>query len=266
MPSPFPGMNPFLENPNVWEDFHRSLLLHVRDALVPQTGKKYRVRIEERLYLRELSADERFFGRSDVHVTLGGPRAAATASPASASAATLAYPLVLPGVDETRERYLEVVDRQSERVVTVLELLSPTNKRGPSDADAAAYLKKRNRLMRSGVHLVEIDLLRAGTRPQPPEAPPSDYQMLVARTRAPATVEIWSVGLREALPRLPIPLADPDPDVVLDLKEVLERTCDLAGYANEIYGWNPVPPLLPKDAAWAEELLREAGLRNPATA
>ena len=264
MTSPFPGMDPFIEHPHTWEDFHHAYLTYVREWLAPQARPRYQVRIEQRVYLRELSAEERLISQSDVHVVMTNRPGSLAGGLAVATAPTMAFPMELPGVLEIKEGYLEIVDRDTRDVITVIELLSPTNKRGAGDADAKSYLKKRERLMRTGVNLVELDLLRGGSRPQPPASPHSDYQMLVARSKLPAVLEVWSLGVRDPLPMLPIPLVAPDADLVLDTRQVLDRTYDIAGYDTEIYDRPLSPPLLPKDAEWAEELLRGAGFRPSA--
>jgi hypothetical protein len=246
-------MNPYLEQTDTWEDFHASFIAYARDTLTPQVGANYLVKIETRLYLHELSAEERrFFAKADVGVTAAGPRARA----ASAPAATITAPLQLslPAVETVRENYLEIFDRRERRVVTVLELLSPTNKTPGPDHDA--YVGKRRSLLASWVHLVEIDLRRGGARPTPPELPSCDYYALVSRyEQRPHVVDVWPIRLRERLPVLPVPLTSPDPDVHLDLQALLHRVYDAADYGKYIYGEAPQPPLAPDDAAWAGALV-----------
>ena len=254
MPSPFPGMNPFLEQAAEWSDFHLRFIAHAADALATQAGNRYFVKGEVRLILRELSAAERgLVGIADVGVSEGSPEAPRS-SVAVADAPRLLLPL--PAVETNREHYLEILDSRRRRVITVIELLSPSNKKPGPDRDA--FLAKRHNLMRS-VNYVELDLLRAGRRTAPPELPRCDYALLVCR-QGERDAAVWNLGVREPLPRLPIPVSEPDPDLSLDIKAVLEETYDKANFAAYLYKYLPEPPLPPADAAWAEELLQSAGI------
>jgi hypothetical protein len=251
MPSPFPGMNPYLEQEDTWEDFHQRFLTHAADELGGRVRGNYLVKIEVRLYFHELSAEERrYFGRADVGVTtspaagLSGPATAGVMAPLQ---------LVLPAVDVERQSFLEIRDRRSRRVVTVLELLSPTNKTPGPDRDA--YLGKRRQLLAGPTHLVEIDLRRSGTRPHPPDLPACAYYVLVSRYADRPKVDFWPIGLRERLPVVPIPLLPPNPDLLLDVQALLDRVYDAANYNKYIYGETPQPPLTADDAAWAHQLV-----------
>jgi hypothetical protein len=252
MPSPFPGMNPFLEQNDSWEDFHANFIARIQEKLSGEVGDNYLVKIEVRVLLHELSADERhFIGEADVGIA--GPRLQGTAS----SMATLPSPELLhfPAVNRERHKYLEIRDRRSRRLVTVIELLSPSNKSPGPDRDD--YLSKRTQYVTSGVQLVEIDLRRGGVRPGPPLIPACDYYVAIGRYPTGDVWGLWRVGLRERLPTIPVPLAPPDADVPLDLQEVLHRTYDAAGYAKYIYQETPDPPLPPEDAAWARKIAEQ---------
>lgn len=252
MPSPFPGMDPYLEQNDTWEDFHLRFIAHAGDMLAGDVGDNYLVKIEARIYVRQLSEEERHFtGRADAAVT----EAAGAATQRAGGTALLSAPidLVLPETEMQREPYLEVRDRRDRRVVTVLELLSPANK--TPGADREAYLAKRRTLLRSMTHLVEIDLRRGGTRPQFPALPSCDYYALVSRYQDRPHVGLWPIGLRERLPPIPVPLTPPDADVVLDLQALLQRVYDAAGYGKYIYAEKPQPPLAAADDAWASALL-----------
>lgn len=250
MPSPFPGMNPFLEQNDSWQDFHNSCITHMRDMLSVPVGDKYLVKIEVRLYIHELSAEERrFFGQADVGV-MDTRRETSTAG-----TATLTAPmrLTLPRMEIERHARLEIRDRRGREIITVIELLSPANKR-PGE-DQTDYLAKRSNTLACRANLVEIDLLRGGERPRPPEIPPCDYYVLVSRAREWPHVDFWPVSLRERLPVIPIPLAASDPDIPLDLQALLDRTYDAAGYGKYIYGERPEPPLSPADEEWARQFI-----------
>ena len=254
MPSPFPGMNPFLEQPDTWEDFHNTFLSYARAVIQNQVRNKYIVKVEMRLYLHELSGEERrYFGRADVG--LSTPNAApSTTSETSTLTAPMELWLPAVAIDEERQTFLEIRDTLSRRLLTVIELLSPSNKTGPDRDD---YLRKRRLLLRGGIHLVEIDLHRGGQRPSPPDLPLCDYYVLVSRAPARPRVGIWPISLREPLPVIPIPLNPPDPDVPLDLQALLHEVYDDAGFGNYIYNERPDPPLNPDDKAWARQFVPE---------
>jgi hypothetical protein len=244
-------MNPYLEQNDTWEDFHHNFIIRAQEMLAPQVGENYLVKVEVRRYLHELSADERrYFGRADVGVAAPG---VSTEAPAGTSAVTAPVKLSLPAVDVERHSSLEIRDRRHRRVVTVLELLSPTNKASGPDRDE--YLLKRAQILAGRTHLVEIDLRRGGQRPGPPELPRCDYYALVSRSQDRPTLGVWPINLRDPLPVVPIPLTPPDADVTLDLQALLHRVYDAVDYGKYIYGETPQPPLSDEDTAWAREFV-----------
>lgn len=254
MPSPFPGMNPYLEQSDTWEDFHHDFLTRARESLSAQVGPNYLVKLEVRIYLRELSDEERqFFGRADVAVTSSVER---TNSATVRTTIEAPVELTLPASDVSSESWLEIRDRRDRRTVTVIELLSPTNKTPGPDRDS--YLGKRRSLLASLSHFVEIDLLRGGERPHLPELPPCDYYALVSRYARRPRLGLWPIALRERLPEIPIPLVAPDADVSLDLQKIVHRVYDAADYGKYIYAESPQPPLSPGDADWARRFLPAA--------
>jgi len=249
MPSPFPGMNPYFEQSYDWEEFHLKFIARTQEVLFSLIGAKYIVKAETRPLLHERSAEERrYFGKADVGIVEG------TGLGRDAFAATLVAPmqLELPAVDVEKERYIEVIDKQHRRVVTVIELLSPSNKTPGSDRDA--YLSKREQLLHRQVHFVEIDLRRGGQRPTPPALPPCDYYALVSRVEDRPLVGLWPFGLRDPLPILPIPLCAPDPAVPMNLKEILDHVYDVTGFGDHIYEQVPEPPLGAADNEWARSI------------
>jgi hypothetical protein len=159
--------------------------------------------------------------------------------------------------DEIHEARLEIIDRTDRTVVTVIELLSPSNK-VPGSRGRASYQQKRQEVMTSDSHLVEIDLLRAGLRLPAREAPPdADYYIHVSRTDLRPRGLLWPIQLRQRLPRVPIPLRHGDPDAPLDLQQALNTAYERAAYDLEIdYDQPPTPPLAPDQQRWAEEVLR----------
>jgi len=242
-------MNPYLENPSVWRDFQTNFLVQLQTMLVPLVGPKYVVALEVRLNLHERSAEERrVFGIADVAVPTDTSRRSAT------SAVLLDAPMypVLSAIELQKHRYLEIRDSDEKRVITVIELLSPSNKATSGDGDD--YQIKRLELLRTDASLVEIDLLRAGKRTASPDIPACDYCVFVSRPSDRPRVAFWPIGLRDRLPVIPIPRGPNDEPVMIDLKAVLDRSYDSAGYANRIYERPPEPPLSSEDDAWARGL------------
>ena len=276
MPSPFPGIDPFLEKPSDWHDFHQDFLIRIRSLLVPQIRPGYIAKTDDHVFLHELSAEERIEARrvlggvGDVVVKRNPAGSGSRTGAAVAAPPTASRRLPECGVEEVRVPFLTVQDRDTRAVVTVIELLSPANKRPGGDRDA--YLGKRARLLEGGVNLVEIDLLRGGP-PTPLEAPPpGDFRVVVSRRadvppdtivpRPPADVWVWD--LRDPLPVVPVPLRPPDADAVLDLRAAMDRTFEEAGLLDSLYLAPPDPPLPPADAAWAAGVLTGAGFGLPA--
>jgi hypothetical protein len=179
------------------------------------------------------------------------------------TATAIAEPLTIPFPidDEIKEARIEIVHRESNALVTVIEVLSPTNKiRG--SRGRISFMENRRDILSSEVHWVEIDLLREGdpsvTRPS---LVSSDYRILVYRSGS-VRGKYWPVSVRQALPIIGIPLRGKDPDVPLDLNAVLRSAYETAAYGDSIdYRRDPVPPLSREDTAWAAKLLRERGLR-----
>ena len=272
MPSPFPGMDPFVEHPFDWKGVHAELIVSVRAAILAGLPENYDCRIEADLYLHELSGEERGypvrpagppFAVADDAVRLTGPaRPASTGGGPALLDAPVRHPVgPAHAVREYTQRFLQITDREGERVVCVIELLSPTNKVG---SDRGTYLAKRDRLLRSESHLVEIDLLRAGRRM--PIGGPIEEPYLVMVSQAglrPAAGE-WPFGLRDRFPTVPVPLSGDDPPVWVDLGAVFTTAYDRGGFARRAYRRPPDPPLSPADAAWAAGLLTAADIPLPA--
>jgi hypothetical protein len=214
MPSPFPGMNPYLEQDDIWHDFHERLIPHISEVIVPQVRPGYIVKLDEHVYIHERSAAEReFLSRAGVSVARGD-----VPSPARQGTQVLEAPVhgrIPVAVDVERLSFVEIRDRRDRQLVTVIELLIPSNKRqGP---DREQYLAKRRQLLASAVHLVEIDMLRGGPRMPVEGLPDCDYCIVVSRVEKRPEVGIWPVRLRDRLPVIPIPLRAPDADARLDL-------------------------------------------------
>lgn len=252
MPSPFPGMNPYLEQASVWHDFHVQYVTACANAVSAQVDPAYFVRIEHHLYIHERPLP---LARGDVALVEGrGGRLSTSGSAGTAVLpATAEVVLPAPQVDRERVPYLEVLSRDDRRVVTVIELLSWSNKyTGPDRED---YVIRRTALMTRDVNYVEIDLLRGGPRMPMGRLPECDYYALVGRPERQPLGDFWAVRLRDPLPAIPIPLRPPDPDAVLDLQALLHRVYDAARYGSSIYDGRPDPALSPADADWARQFL-----------
>jgi hypothetical protein len=170
-------------------------------------------------------------------------------SAAATETQTAPFHLQLPAIEIEKKPFLEIRDMRKRRLITVIELLSPSNK--TSGDDRNAYLGKRAEVLAGPTHLVEIDLRRGGKRPSPPDLPTCDYYALVSRYENRPKVDFWPFGLRDPLPIIPVPLTMSDPSIPLDLKAILDITHDLYHYANHIYVETPEPPLSPEDETWA---------------
>lgn len=260
MASPFPGMDPFLEG-YLWPDVHNALATKIRQVLTPLLRPRYTARLN--IYVVEDTAPE-----NDIGILYPNVEIMPTAQPPASLApelspqqtgfsavtpAALTIPVILP-VD-VQLTTVEIRDTAQNQLITVIEVLSPVNKREPG---LHLYHVKRQRLYQAAVHLLEIDLLRRGTRPLAyPTLPQVPY--LIALTRAhTGKTDVWPMRLQDAFPNVPIPLRPPDDDVVLNLGNVFRAVYDEAAYDLSInYRQEPPPPALSDDdRAWLQTLLK----------
>ena len=250
MPSPFPGMNPYMERQLPWDSFHPHFISTGLVHLAAQLRPRYVVRIESRMYIHEPAADRRFFGTSDIGVQRPPGREVERSSTATVAPA---YVRLGEPVEIERVKHLTIRARDGGDLVTVLELLSRTNKyAGP---DRAQYEFKRTEVLKSRTHFVEVDLLRGGPRMVPDDAPPGDYCAVVSRVEERPEAGVWSWHLRDPMPVVPIPLRGEDADAKLDLKAILDQMYDGGSYADDIYTGPPEPRLTPEEAAWAAQFV-----------
>lgn len=156
----------------------------------------------------------------------------------------------LPDFDVERQSFVEIRDRRTRQVVTVIELLSPSNKRAGRDREQ--YLQKRAALLSAPSHFIEIDLLRGGARMPMADLPDCDYCVMVSRAEVRPVGGCWPISLTETLPTIPVPLHAPDPDARLDLQQLVHRIYDAARYGAHIYEGAPDPPLTLQQRAWAD--------------
>ncbi len=218
MPSPFPGMNPYLERPHSWADFHTTYTTHFRSALTKQLTPKYFAHIHCRLYPSTAPKRERQrFAYIEVE---------------------------------------DCSDHKLVETVTVIEFLCPFNKAFGEDREN--YLEKRRDLFATRVNFVELDFLRGGPRLPLKDLPDCSYYAMASRPATRPTPDICPVKLRDPLPSIPIPLRDGEPEPIVDLQAVLHKVYDGAGYAHRIYKYEPEPKLSPADADWATAILAAA--------
>ncbi len=256
MHSPFPGMDPYLEG-SLWTTFHFSLAAEIVRELAPRVRPRYLVLPEERFVME--TRDPASITIADVYPDIAvteseirQPVAAYGATPATASA-PLRIATVVP--EEVPHVAIKIRDVARRRLVTAIEILSPTNKRGRGRDE---YLARRERVLRGTAHLLEIDLLRKGRRvPMQQELPEKPYFVFLSRTEARPLSEVWPIALADPLPTaVPVPLAGGDPDVPLDLQEMFTRVYDIVGYDLAVdYSQPPEVALAEAEARWTAETL-----------
>lgn len=258
MSNPFPGMDPYLEGP-LWSVVHHNLIEEFARQLTVKLRPKYRARTEERVVVAALDPIEGGWLRRrspGVSVVSTEPQAS------GGSTATLVAPLTqefLPNESLT-ETFLEIRTVNDGQLVTAIELLSPTNKRGEG---AAEYQHKRREILASEVHLLEIDLLRIGESfPVTGPLPSVPYFVFLSRANRRPKVEIWPIPLEAPLPVVPVPLLDGDHDVELDIALAFRTIYDLFEYDRDLdYSGSPTIRLSPEQSVWADACLRAAGKR-----
>ncbi|MCU0545443.1 MAG: DUF4058 family protein [Oscillatoriaceae cyanobacterium Prado104] len=258
MPSPFPGVDPYLEHPDFWPEVHHRLITAIAIAIGPAVRPKYRVAIEKRIYLSE-PADSDLLGIPDLTVfdrpsTVSPPTATATLPHSEPITVTV------PILEESREGYLEIREVGTNRVITVIEILSPKNKR--TDKGREEYENKRQEVLKSASHLVEIDLLRSGKQMPVTSGINTDYRILISKVNCRPKTQIYAFALREAIPAFFLPLQQGDTEFQVDLQALFEGVYDRAGFDLSIdYTQSPVPRFKEDDAVLANALLQERGVR-----
>jgi len=261
MPSPFPGMNPYLENPEFWPEVHHRLIVAIADDIEQNLSQQYRVAIEKRTYMSggEDSVD---IAIPDVSVVA----ARTTTTQTQSAVMTLPPPtefvtVTLPIYEECTEGYLEIREVTTGRVVTVIEILSPANKR--AGEGRTAYLNKRQKVLGTLTHLIEIDLLRSGKYlPFASEIPQTDYRISIGRANQRPQAQLYAFNVRDEIPVFRIPLQSGDGEPELNLQSLLLGVYDRARFDLTLnYDREPVPRFKEEDRVWADELLRETGRR-----
>jgi hypothetical protein len=247
-------MDPYLEDPIEWPDTHHGLLGEMRNILADEVAPHYIVRVEQRVHISSPEELPRQTIVPDVYIFERPPAGERQATATLIAPATRIEPLYDL---ESRTRYLEIRDARGREVVTTLELLSPANKAADSPG-RAQYLDKRKKVMFSGTHWIEIDLLRAGERPEEVDGL-SDYYALLKRGDSYGPLEVWFADLRDRLPVIAVPLRPPHEDVPLDLQAALDNLYARAHYGEAIDYTRPAPApaLRPADANWVAARVRE---------
>jgi hypothetical protein len=255
----FPGMDPYLEDPQIWPGVHSRLVVYLADQLQPKLRPRYVAAVEERVYIegrRRQVVPDVSIRRPREPEHEGGVAVAVAVAEGDEPALVQVDPL------EVHESYLGILDlRSGQEIVTVIEVVSPSNKaRGPG---RDSYLAKQSEVLASTAHLVEIDLLRAGEHvvavPEWSARGIGYYDYLVCVNRAygvRSRYELYLRGVRERLPRVRIPLADGDPDVAMDVQAAMARVCESGAYDQRIDYRTPCrPPLRPADQEWVDQLV-----------
>jgi Protein of unknown function (DUF4058) len=261
MPSPFPGMDPYLEHPRRFPNLHGDLITFLKGALQTQMPEPYYASSDARVWLeysqRYVEPDVSVL-RSDPGPLRGAAVAALPAEPVIVKVETVFH-------DDRQEPFLEIYAGAGEeaRLVTSIEILSPTNKT-PGERAREMYLSKQQELLAGQAHLVEIDLLRGGQHATAvprdlaiKRAGPFDYHVSVHRFDRPGDYFVYPIQLSQRLPTIAVPLLPGDPDVPLDLQAAFDRAYDIGPYRRSVrYGRDPiVPPLRPDQEQWAAQAL-----------
>lgn len=255
MPLPFPGMDPYLEDPAIWPDYHTTFLLHLRAEISQRLPSRYAARLDRYVWIHEPEDGEsQLLGQPDVFISDEGEAP-------SVAVVALNAPAVgkMPSVRKKGHRYLKIVDAMGKHVITVIEVLSPSNKTPGEDRDA--YLAKRSEYLAGGASFVEINLLRGGKqspmgKPLPPK---SDYLVIVSQAAEFPKAGIWPFGLRDRLPPIPIPLAAGETPIEIELQLCHDKAWRDGQYDKDIdYSVDPPPPTLSDtDYKWLRDLLEK---------
>jgi hypothetical protein len=260
MPGPFPGVDPYLEDPAFWPEFHHLFITYLFEALNEILPQNYQARVNERSNLVDVSA----WAAKQIIPDVAVDKSPAPTPPSGVVTATLeTEPVTLPItiLDQETEGYIEILHQPGRELITVIELLSPTNKAGEGRRD---YIVKRNAILKRLVHLVELDFLVGGHRmPMAAPLPAGDYYAVVSRYEPRPDSQVYAWSVRQPLPKILVPLKAPDPDVALDLAAVFATTYQRGRYQRVLDYTQQVPaPLAPDDRTWVEAQARQSASRS----
>ncbi len=254
MKSPFPGMDLYLEQAGIWSEVHSDLIGGIRRFLTPILRPKYRVNIEQRNYLAVAPPDA-LIGEPDVVISVDNQ---STVRVPVATTTANVEPLIgqLPATEEVKERYLKVRLVETKEVVTVIDVLSPANKRAGEGRQQ--YEKKRTEILGSYTNFIEIDLLHAGKPLPMTVSEENHYRIIVSRARQRPSADFYLFSVRQPIPDIPLPLLRGDSEPAIALNQILHELYDQSGYDLDIdYRRMPPPPAFTKeDAAWVQETAR----------
>jgi Protein of unknown function (DUF4058) len=259
MASPFPGMDPYIENPATWPNLHSRLIVAIANHLAPQLRPTYRVVVEEAVYKNEASDSTVLIGVPDVTIRQANQAVQPTATSLAVAEAPITVTLPMPAT--VRQRYLEIRAVQTSEVITVIEILSPVNKRPGSGRQK--YESKRLEILESATNLVEIDLLhRYEPMPISQGDRLSHYRILISPSDTRPKARLYPFDLQQALPTFMVPLRSDSPEIAVDLQHLLSETYDLSGYDLDIdYCQMPQPTWPKTELDWIDSHLRSKSLR-----
>ena len=253
MPSPLPGMDPYLEQPAFWSSFHSRFIVALADAIEADLSPDYYVEVEARTYLDDMAGA--LIGIPDVVVAAQTQETVQKKSPAGIIAVQVKPQQVeVPIPEEVTERYLEIRELATGKVITAIELLSPKNKR--PGKGRTTYEEKRTQILGSATNLVELDLLRAG---EPMifsgNVVPTLYRILISPSYQRPKADLYGFGLQQPLPEITIPLKPNDGAIAIALQPIFDGVYDRGRYNNRISYKQlpPVPPLSQPDQSWLVE-------------
>ncbi len=246
MPNPFPGMNPYLEQSDYWSDFHNHLIAALALDLIPLLLPKYRVVTDKWVY--KVSGDLAIaIGRPDVTIQQRRTREQLTTTVATSEPQALPIKVAVPLLEEVRQSYIEVKDAATKEVVTAIEILSPANKRGDG---RQKYESKRQQVLDSFTHLVEIDLLREGEPLPMLGNTTSHYRILVSRSDTRPTADLYAFDLGDRIPSFELPVRPNDTGPIVNLQKLVNELYEQLGYDYFInYSFPPPPPWSELDVA-----------------
>jgi Protein of unknown function (DUF4058) len=265
MPSPFPGMDPWLESPGVFPDIHDAMIFLLRESLNAVLPKGFRARGANRIWM-----DEEHHRQPDVSIVRRPDWEGTTNGAVAVEAFTRGGMLDVQATflaEPVAEKYLEIRSTNGNLLVTAIEVLSITNKT-PGEDGRGSYRQKQSEFRTGRVNLVEIDLLRGGrhTTAIPlgelrQRAAVFDYHVCVTAAGAPGHYFVAPFQLADRLPTIVIPLDGTTDPVSIDLQPLLDRAYDTGAYSDSGYlDEAPEPALKPDQQAWAEGILRSKGL------
>ncbi|MBI1831648.1 MAG: DUF4058 family protein [Planctomycetes bacterium] len=268
MPSPFPGMDPFLESRSDFPSLHNAMITYMQEHLQGKLPERYYAKSGERIWV-----DVSRWIEPDIHIGQARGTKPSQSSVATLVKETPVRPIIVTiPHDEQTEPYLEIFKKHGDktRLVCSIEILSLTNKT-PGEKGQNLYRRKQRDILRRKVHLVEIDLLRAGRHTTAvaldwakEDAGDFDYHVCVRRFNRFEEFEVYPILMRQALPTVAIPLLPADGDIAVDLQAIFQRAYDAGPYSRALdYRTDTIdPPLTKEQDTWLRGMLKKAGVNR----